>query len=48
MLLNNGTFSLIKEKERIVVCLVGVINRSIKDTWFSIKNNIINELKKNI
>lgn len=46
MLLNNGTFSLIKEKERIVVCLVGVINRSIKDTWFSIKNNIINELKK--
>ena len=46
MLLNNGTFSLIKKKERIIVCLVGVINRSIKDTWFSIENNIINELKK--
>ena len=32
--------------ESIVVCLTGVVNRSIKYTWPSIKENIINELQK--
>ena len=42
MLFNKGT----QQKERIVVCLVGVINRSIKNTWFSIYNNIIKQLEE--
>tara|TARA_B100000963_G_scaffold325550_1_gene311871 strand:+ start:314 stop:1150 length:837 start_codon:yes stop_codon:yes gene_type:complete len=46
MLSKNGTFIYTRKKERIVVCLVGVINRSIKHTWFSIYNNIIMPLKK--
>ena len=46
MLSQNGTFIYNQNKERIIVCLVGVINRSIKHTWFSIYNNIIMELKK--
>ena len=48
MLSQNGTFIYNQNKERIIVCLVGVINESIKHTWFSIYNNIIMELKKYI
>ena len=47
MLSQKGTFIYTQKKERIVVCLVGVINRSIKHTWFSIYNNIIKQLEKN-
>ena len=32
-------------KEKIVVCFFGVIPRSIKYTWNTIKNNIIDPLK---
>jgi len=32
--------------KKVIVCLTGVINRSIKYTWDSIKNNIIDQLKK--
>ena len=32
--------------KKILVCLTGVINRSIKYTWDSIKDNIIDELRK--
>jgi hypothetical protein len=32
--------------KKIVVCLTGVVNRSIKYTWDSIKDNIIDELRK--
>ena len=32
--------------EKIIVCLTGVVNRSIKHTWASIKDNIIDELEK--
>ena len=39
MLSKNGNFSLVKKKERIVVCLVGVINRSIKENRGSIGLN---------
>ena len=46
MLSNKGTFIYTQKKERIVVCLVGVINRSIKHTWFSIYNNIIKQLEE--
>lgn len=46
MLFNKGTFIYTQQKERIVVCLVGVINRSIKNTWFSIYNNIIKQLEE--
>jgi hypothetical protein len=34
--------------QKIIVCLTGVVNRSIKYTWDSINDNIINELKKNM
>ena len=43
---NNEEGNKSERKERIIVCLVGVINRSIKYTWSSINDNIINELKK--
>lgn len=32
--------------QKIVVCITGVVNRSIKYTWDSINDNIIDELKK--
>ena len=32
--------------EKIVVCLTGVVNRSIKYTWDSINDNVIDQLKK--
>jgi len=32
--------------KKLIVCLTGVINRSIKYTWDSIKDNIIDQLKK--
>lgn len=46
MLSNDESFLYIEKKERIIVCLVGVINRSIKNTWFSIYNNIIKQLEE--
>ncbi len=32
--------------QKIVVCITGVVNRSIKYTWDSINDNIIDQLKK--
>ena len=38
-------FNINNNKEKIVVCLFGVIPRSIKYTWQSIKENIIDPLE---
>ena len=32
--------------KKVIVCLVGVVNRSITSTWASINNNIVDQLKK--
>ena len=32
--------------QKIVICITGVVNRSIKYTWDSINDNIIDQLKK--
>jgi hypothetical protein len=34
-------------QEQALVCLFGVVNRSIRYTWNNIKTNIIEHLKKN-
>ena len=43
---NNNISHFKNQKPKIAVCLFGVIPRSIKYTWESINNNIIEPLKK--